>query len=195
MCQRLICSLPIETGSTLTPMIVAGFSNAVAWLAAQLKAYPAVQATEILNEPDNVYRLSERSNWKQKYITLLNSAYTVMKTVSPQMTVIGLGAQAGDDFAMMSYGAHAEGLTAILTRPHSLFQKLRTSLRIPHLQSCARHGFKTINTIPGRVRIQHRPAAQARALRSTLRLKRLGLYAAPKLAIGDGSLGFSRASN
>ena len=98
MCQRLICSLPIETGSTLTPMIVAGFSNAVAWLAAQLKAYPAVQAIEILNEPDNVYRLSEGSNWKQKYITLLNSAYTVMKTVSPQMTVIGLGAQAGDDF-------------------------------------------------------------------------------------------------
>jgi hypothetical protein len=130
-----------------------------------------------------------------KYITLLNSAYTVMKTVSPQMTVIGLGGQAGDDFAMMSYGANAEGLTAILTRPHSLFQKLRTSLHIPHLQSFARHGFNTINTIPGRVGIQHRPAAQARALRSTLRRKRLGLYAAPKLAIGDGSLGFSGASN
>src|SRR5260221_13223065 len=106
MCQRLICSLPIETGSTLTPMIVAGFSNAVAWLAAQLKAYPAVQATEILNEPDNVYRLSQRSNWKQKDITLLNSAYTVMKTVSPQITVIGIGAQAPYDFSIIQYDTH-----------------------------------------------------------------------------------------
>jgi hypothetical protein len=106
--------LCIADGNSLyaDPYDVAGFTNAVAWLAAQLKAYPAVQAIEILNEPNNVYRVAEGSNWKQKYVTLLNSAYTVIKTVYPQMTVIGLGAQAGDDFVMMSYGANADGLTA-----------------------------------------------------------------------------------
>src|SRR5260221_13093689 len=106
MCQRLICSLPIETGSTLTPMIVAGFSNAVAWLAAQLKAYPAVQATEILNEPVNVYRLSDISNWQHKYITLLNSAYTVRTTASPRMRVVALDAQAAEYIPIMSSTAH-----------------------------------------------------------------------------------------
>jgi len=94
------------------PYDVAAFSNAVAWLAPQLRAYPAVQAIEILNEPNNAFYQAEGSNWKQKYVTLLNSAYTAIKTADPQMTVIGLGAQAGDDFTMMSLGAYADGFTA-----------------------------------------------------------------------------------
>jgi len=91
---------------------VPGFTKAVAWLAAQLKAYPAVQALEILNEPDNNFRRAEGFNWKRKYVRLLNSAFAAIKAVYPQMTVIGLGALAGDDFDMMSYGANADGLTA-----------------------------------------------------------------------------------
>ncbi|MBV8378608.1 MAG: cellulase family glycosylhydrolase [Verrucomicrobia bacterium] len=94
------------------PYDVTAYSNAAAWVAAQLKAYPAVQAIEILNEPNNAYFQAEGSNWKQKYVTLLNSSYTAIKTVYPAMTVIGLGAQADDDFVMMSYGANADGLTA-----------------------------------------------------------------------------------
>jgi hypothetical protein len=94
------------------PYDAAAFRNAAAWLAPQLRAYPAVQALEILNEPNNAYALAEGPNWKQKYVTLLNSTYTAIKTADPQMTVIGLGAQAGDDFALMSLGAYADGFTA-----------------------------------------------------------------------------------
>src|ERR1700730_13428086 len=94
------------------PYDVAAFTNAAAWLAAQLKNYAAVRAIEILNEPNNAYFQAEGSNWRQKYVTLLNSAYNAIKTVYPEMTVIGLGAQADDDFIMMSYGANADGLTA-----------------------------------------------------------------------------------
>jgi hypothetical protein len=91
---------------------VTAFTNAVAWLTPQLRAYPAVQAIEILNEPNNAFFQAEGPNWKQKYVTLLNSAYTAIKTANPQMTVIGLGAQAGDDFTMLTYGVGADGLTA-----------------------------------------------------------------------------------
>jgi Cellulase (glycosyl hydrolase family 5) len=94
------------------PYDASAFSNAAAWLAAQLTAYPAVQAIEILNEPNNAYALAEGPNWKQKYVTLLDSAYTAIKTANSEMTIIGLGAQAGDDFAMMSLGAYADGFTA-----------------------------------------------------------------------------------
>jgi hypothetical protein len=94
------------------PYDVAAFTNAVAWLAPQLKAYPAVQAIEILNEPNNASFQVEGSSWKQKYVALLNSTDTAIKAAYPQMTVIGLGAQAGDDFAMISLGAIADGSTA-----------------------------------------------------------------------------------
>jgi hypothetical protein len=94
------------------PYDVAAFNNAVDWLAPQLKDYPAIQAVEILNEPNNAYALAEGPDWKQKYVTLLNSAYSIIKTTDPKITVIGLGAQAGDDFTMISYGANADGLTA-----------------------------------------------------------------------------------
>jgi hypothetical protein len=106
--------LCLANGNTLyaDPYNSAAFSNAAAWLAAQLTAYPAVQAIEILNEPNNAYALAEGSNWKRKYVTLLDSAYTAIKTANPQMTIIGLGAQAADDFFMMSVGAYADGFTA-----------------------------------------------------------------------------------
>jgi hypothetical protein len=94
------------------PFDVTAFTNAVAWLTPQLMAYPAVQAIEILNEPNNVFFQYEGPNWKQKYVTLLNSAYSAIKTANPRMTVIGLGAQTGDDFAMLALGANADGFTA-----------------------------------------------------------------------------------
>jgi len=87
------------------PYDVTAFTNAVAWLAPQLKAYPAVQAIEILNEPNNAFFQVEGSSWKQKYVALLNSAYTAIKTSDPQMTVIGLGAQASDDFHHDDFGS------------------------------------------------------------------------------------------
>ena len=106
--------LCIAQGNNLyaDPYDVSGFTNAVGWLAGQLKAFPAVQAIEILNEPNKNYRRAEGPTWKSKYVTLLNSADAAIKTAYPQITVIGLGAQAGDDFTMMSFGVNADGLTA-----------------------------------------------------------------------------------
>jgi hypothetical protein len=40
------------------------------------------------------------SQLEAKMFILLNSAYTAIKTAYPQMTAIGLGAQAADDFTM-----------------------------------------------------------------------------------------------
>ncbi|MBV8378609.1 MAG: hypothetical protein JO279_16555 [Verrucomicrobia bacterium] len=94
------------------PYDLSKFSKAVAWLAAQSKAFPAVQAIEILNEPNKDYRRVEGPQWKRKYVNLLNSAYAAIRLAYPQMTVLGLGAKAGDDFTMMSFGVNADGLTA-----------------------------------------------------------------------------------
>jgi hypothetical protein len=106
--------LCIARGNNLyaDPYDASAFSNAVAWLAGQLKAFPAVKTMEILNQPNNNYRRVEGPNWKAKYVTLLNSADAAIKLAYPQMTVIGLGAQAGDDFTMMALGVNADGLTA-----------------------------------------------------------------------------------
>lgn len=86
---------------------------AMGWLAGQLKAFPCVQSIEILNEPNNDYQSKEGPNWKQMYVTLLNRCYAAIKAVYPQLQVIGLGAQLGDNLTMLQLGpVQADGLTS-----------------------------------------------------------------------------------
>ncbi len=94
------------------PYDQAGFAAAAGWLAGQLKNYPQCQAIEIVNEPNNDYAQKEGSGWQSKYAALLSACTASIHAANPSMTVIGLGAQAGDDFTMMAAGAQYDGGTA-----------------------------------------------------------------------------------
>src|SRR5262245_54574175 len=63
--------------------------------------------------PIMINQSKEGANWKQMYVALLNNCYAAIKAVYPQLQVIGLGAQLGDNLTMLQLGpVHADGLTS-----------------------------------------------------------------------------------
>jgi len=88
------------------------YSNAAAALATQLKNYPAVEAIEILNEPNNDFQSYVGANWESAYVKLANAAYAAIKAANPSMTVITGGAQGQENWDMLSMGLKGDGYTS-----------------------------------------------------------------------------------
>ena len=92
-----------------------------------MAVYPDVQAIEILNEPNNNYRLTDfpaqpwngynsdgsTASWIGAYVNLLNRAASAIKAANPRLSVIGLGATTPADYRMMAAGISplVDGLT------------------------------------------------------------------------------------
>jgi hypothetical protein len=90
----------------------AAYANAAAALAKQVKNYPAVEAIEILNEPNNDFQSYVGANWESAYVKLSNAAYAAIKAANPSMIVITGGAQGQENWDMLSMGLEGDGYTS-----------------------------------------------------------------------------------
>ena len=86
------------------PVAYAAFAK---WFAQDMLRHPSVKAIEITNEPNNHYAQTEGGNWHALYTTLLEMVYSAIKSVRPDMIVVGGGgANDGDIEYFQTHGAN-----------------------------------------------------------------------------------------
>lgn len=106
------------------------YAAAAAWLAKELKG--KIHAMEIMNEPFNFRGMGtvfggtwngkepdgSTSPWVYEYVKLLNATAKAVKAVNPELTIVGLGAEAPANFRMLEIGIAPE-VDAIAEHPYS----------------------------------------------------------------------------